>query len=204
MDDEVYAVDEVLDEVLQLLKSSDPTDRIEGAGELCEWVNSAYGDVGAALGVAVRQKGGIPVICKLWNDRELLVRQRSLLILGNLCSDRVDADSAETKAILLQCRAEDSLLACTWSDDPSILLLACGAASVHLGAPSWHGPRSACASPCARVSCALWVVAWRLRGAEGLRGWAGWGWDEGELGENEERGASGVFIRVVWRDRSVC
>jgi hypothetical protein len=126
-DESAMEADEVIDEVLQLLTSTDPEDRIEGAGVMCEWVNSAYGDVGAALGAAVRQKGGIPVLSKLWSDRELLVKQRSLLILGNLCSDSVDAESGETKEILLQCRAEHALLACAHSDDPTVLLLACAA-----------------------------------------------------------------------------
>ena len=137
MDDEVYAADELIDEILQFLTSSDPADRIEGAGVMCEWVNAAFGDVGAALGAAVRQKGGVPVLFKLWGDSELLVQQRSLLILGNLCSDSVDAESAKTKEILLQCGAEAArlhssgaaaaLLHCTHSDDPSVLLLACAA-----------------------------------------------------------------------------
>ena len=127
VDDEVCEADEVIDEVLQLLISGDPEDRIEGAGVMCEWVNSAYGDVGAALGAAVREKGGVPVISKLWSDRDVLVQQRSLLILGNLCSDSVDASSAATKEILLQCRAEHALLACAHSEDPTVLLLACAA-----------------------------------------------------------------------------
>ena len=124
--------DGVIDEVLQLLTSTDPEDRIEAAGDMCEWVNSAYGDVGAALGAAMRQKGGIPVLAKLWSDHELLVKQRSLLILGNLCSNSVDAESGETKEILLQCRAEHALLACANSDDPTVLLLACAALTLAL------------------------------------------------------------------------
>ena len=48
-DESAMEADEVIDEVLQLLTSTDPEDRIEGAGVMCEWVNSAYGDVGAAL-----------------------------------------------------------------------------------------------------------------------------------------------------------
>ena len=90
-DETAIEADGVIDEVLQLLTSTDPEDRIEAAGVMCEWVNSAYGDVGSALGAAMRQKGGVPVLAKLWSDHELLVKQRSLLILGNLCSDSVDA-----------------------------------------------------------------------------------------------------------------
>ena len=126
-DETAIEADGVIDEVLQLLTSTDPEDRIEAAGVMCEWVNSAYGDVGSALGAAMRQKGGVPVLAKLWSDHELLVKQRSLLILGNLCSDSVDAESRETKEILLQCRAEHALLACANSDDPTVLLLACAA-----------------------------------------------------------------------------
>jgi len=126
-DETAIEADGVIDEVLQLLTSTDPEDRIEAAGVMCEWVNSAYGDVGSALGAAMRQKGGVPVLAKLWSDHELLVKQRSLLILGNLCSDSVDAESGETKEILLQCRAEHALLACANSDDPTVLLLACAA-----------------------------------------------------------------------------
>ena len=59
-DESAMEADEVIDEVLQLLTSTDPEDRIEGAGVMCEWVNSAYGDVGAALGAEFVRRAAFP------------------------------------------------------------------------------------------------------------------------------------------------
>ena len=48
-------------------------------------------------------------------------------MIGNLCSDSVDPNSAATKQQLLYNGAGRSLLACVFSDDPYMLILACGA-----------------------------------------------------------------------------
>ena len=55
------------------------------------------------------------------------VQQQALLVIGNLCSDSVDPNSAATKQQLLYNGAGRSLLACVFSDDPYMLILACGA-----------------------------------------------------------------------------
>ena len=94
-DETAIEADGVIDEVLQLLTSTDPEDRIEAAGVLCEWVNSAYGDVGSALGAAMRQKGGVPVLAKLWSDHELLDALVPRRLVASAARGRDDAERAD-------------------------------------------------------------------------------------------------------------
>ena len=125
--EEEESFDEALDVVVEYLQSKDANERLEGTGYLCEWINTAYGEVGAALGEAIRERDCVAPLLKLWSDAVPLVQQRALLVLGNLCSDKVDSQSALTKAILLSLRAETVLLDCSHSEDQAVVHLACAA-----------------------------------------------------------------------------
>ena len=51
----------------------------------------------------------------------------SLMILGNLCSDSVDPNSTATKQALLRSGGARAALSCVHTEDPAVLLFACGA-----------------------------------------------------------------------------
>ena len=57
---------------------------------------------GARLGQEMRANGGIALLSWLLADPNPEVQQMSLMILGNLCSDSVDANSSATKQALLR------------------------------------------------------------------------------------------------------
>jgi len=114
-------------EMLSLLSSPVEDERAIALEQLSEVVNEVYGDDGAELGRAVRQGGGIPLLSWLLADPSPDIQQSALLVLGNLCSDSVDPQSASTKHALLQCGGARALIACAYSDDDYTLVLACGA-----------------------------------------------------------------------------
>ena len=114
-------------ELFGLIKSKDENDRLDGLAELSDLVDSAYGDDGAALGEAVRAVGGLPLLGWLIVDPSPLVQQEALLILGNLCSDACDPNSALTKKMLLDTGAHRAIIMAIGSPDPTVLLYACGA-----------------------------------------------------------------------------
>ena len=95
--------------------------------ELAEQVDAAFGEDGARLGMEVRATGGIPLLAWLLADPDDGVQQTSLMILGNLCSDSVDAESRATKQLLLQSGGARAILSCVHTEDPAVLLFACGA-----------------------------------------------------------------------------
>ena len=114
-------------ELIQAMRSADAGERADALAMLSEVVGSAYGEAGAELGEAVRQAGGVALLAWLLADPYDQVQQQALLVIGNLCSDSVDPNSAATKQQLLYNGAGRSLLACVFSDDPYMLILACGA-----------------------------------------------------------------------------
>ena len=61
----------------------------------------------------------------------------ALMILGNLCSDSVDSNSRATKALLLQSGGARALLSCVHTEDPAVLLFACGALQNLCFEPDW-------------------------------------------------------------------
>ena len=113
-------------EIFGLIRSKDEEDRLDGLAELSDLVDASYGDDGAALGEAVRAVGGVSLLAWLIVDPSLLVQQQALLILGNLCSDACDPNSRLTKQLLLECGAHRAIIMVIKSQDPSILLYACG------------------------------------------------------------------------------
>ena len=114
-------------ELIQAMRSADAGERADALAMLSEVVGSAYGEAGAELGEAVRQGGGVALLAWLLADPYDQVQQQALLVIGNLCSDSVDPHSMATKQSLLHNGAGRSLLACVFSDDPYMLILACGA-----------------------------------------------------------------------------
>jgi len=109
------------------LRSTDEDERDHALSALAEVVDSAYGEDGQLVGQEMRANGGVPILAWLLAEPFPDVQQMSLMILGNLCSDSVDANSRETKQLLLQCGGARALLSCVYTDDPAILLFACGA-----------------------------------------------------------------------------
>lgn len=114
-------------ELLELMRSPDANERADALAMLSEVVGTAFGEAGAELGEAVRDGGGVALLAWLLADPYEQVQQQTLLVIGNLCSDSVDRNSAATKRALLHNGAGRSLMACVFSDDPYMLILACGA-----------------------------------------------------------------------------
>ena len=107
-----------------LLKSTDEADRQDGLANLAELCDTAYGEDGLRLGREVRQHGGVPLLAWLLSDPVFEVQQTALMVLGNLCSDAVDAHSAQTKSVLLP--SARPVFSCAYIEEPSILCVACG------------------------------------------------------------------------------
>tara|TARA_B100000768_G_scaffold173074_1_gene181979 strand:+ start:494 stop:1042 length:549 start_codon:yes stop_codon:yes gene_type:complete len=89
-------------ELLELLRSPYHEQRDEAIALLAELVTTAFGEDGEVLGQAIRDGGGVPQLAWLLADPSSSIQQQSLLVLGNLCSNSVDPNSALTKRMLLQ------------------------------------------------------------------------------------------------------
>ena len=112
-------------DLLSLLKSVDEADREEAIATLADMVDDAYGDAGARLGADVRDGGGVELLARCLSDPDEAMQQTSLGLIGNLCSDAVDANSVATKQALLPYAR--SVLSCVYTSDNATLCLACGA-----------------------------------------------------------------------------
>ena len=113
---------------VQALGSEYPEDRQEAVQVLVQWVCEAFGDEGVALGALVRDQGGVRLLLQMWGDANAGVQEMALLVLGNLCSDSVDAKSSLTKAELLKAPlAAKTLLACMKSKEQGVMVMACAA-----------------------------------------------------------------------------
>ena len=113
--------------LLRAMRSPDAAKRADALDIFADIVGEAYGEAGAELGMAVRDGDGIAVLASLLGDPYPQVQQQALFVIGNLCSDSVDPQSAHTKSLLLQNGAGRPLIAHAFSDDPQTLRLACGA-----------------------------------------------------------------------------
>jgi len=113
--------------LVALLRSTDEGERDDALASLAEMVDGAFGEDGEQLGLAVRANGGVALLSWLLADPSPDVQQMSLMIIGNLCSDSVDANSKETKRLLLQSGGARAILSCAFTEDPAVLLFACGA-----------------------------------------------------------------------------
>ena len=113
--------------LLKAMHSPDASRRAHALDKLSEVIGAAYGEAGAEVGQAVRNGSGIALLARLLADPYPQVQRQALFVVGNLCSDSVDAGSDVTKMLLLQHGAGRSLIAHAFSDDRYTLTLACGA-----------------------------------------------------------------------------
>ena len=93
--------------ILELLESSDVTDRAEGVADLAALVERPGTHI-PLLAQYLRESGAVELLCELLRepDRTPLVvetSQHTLLVLGNLCSTAVDPDAALTKEVIGSC-----------------------------------------------------------------------------------------------------
>ena len=108
-----------------LLGSPSADERAEGLGILMETVSVSYGDAGRDMGHLLRASG-VPVpLTALLSDDDLAMRNQALWVIGNLCSDSVDVDSALTKKALMAAGADQVLFGCL--DEEATVELACAA-----------------------------------------------------------------------------
>ena len=113
--------------LVALLRSTDENERDDALATLAEMVDGAFGEDGARLGQEMRANGGIALLSWLLADPNPEVQQMALMILGNLCSDSVDSSSTTTKQQLLRSGGARAILSCVHTEDPAVLLFACGA-----------------------------------------------------------------------------
>ena len=148
---EEMGLDELLVIVLQqnLLGSPSADERAEGLGILMEKVSVTYGAAGSSLGHLLRASG-VPVpLTALLSDVDLAMRNQALWIIGNLCSDSVDVDSALTKQALMAAGADKVLFRCL--DEEATLELACAALQNLCHDPRWASPAITPARTAARA-----------------------------------------------------
>ena len=116
-----------LDELLELLRSEDAGDRIDALAELSSMLDTAYDDEAALIGEALRGVAAVPLLGWLAADASSPeVQQLALLVLGNLCSDATDPNSALTKRELFQAGGGAAIVQAVRGEDPAVLLYACG------------------------------------------------------------------------------
>ena len=108
------------------LRSGDVDERENGMAVLSDMVAEAYGEEGARLGQALREINALPLLSFMVIDSSPLIQQAALSVLGNLCSDAFDPNSALTKRALLETGAQASLFRVIMSDDDDVLVFACG------------------------------------------------------------------------------
>ena len=123
--------------LVALLRSPDENERHDALASLADMVDGAFGEAGAQMGLAMRANGGIALLSWLLADPSPEVQQMVLVVLGNLCSDSVDYDSQATKTLLLQSGGARALLSCVHTEDPEVLLFACGALQNLCFEPEW-------------------------------------------------------------------
>ena len=110
-----------------LIGSPISEDRLDGLCELAATIDGTFGrGEGAALGEAVRRINGVELLAWLTIDPSVQVQVQALLILGNLCSDACDPNSSTTKRVLLDRGGHRAIILAVQSDDPVVLVYACG------------------------------------------------------------------------------
>ena len=100
----------LLPDLLAALRSPSEEAREESISLLAELVTASYDALGDELGQTLREQGAVAPIAWLLAERNPLIQQKALLVLANLCSDTVDAQSAQTKQALLAVGGELSLI----------------------------------------------------------------------------------------------
>ena len=122
--------------LLQLLDLPDNANREEALDLLCELVGGAWGAEGEALGVAIRDAGGISTITNLLETDEEMIQQ-ALFLIANLASDAVDAKSALTKRQLLAIGTAPKLLMFLSSPETEVIAYAAAALQNCSTDPAW-------------------------------------------------------------------
>ena len=115
-----------MEELLELMRSDDETERLDGAALLAEIVGSAFDADGAAIGESLRALGGVESLCALLEEPNEAMQEQALLILANLCSNSVDPNATLTKRELWRCGGGRLLTVCIFSEDETVLMLTAG------------------------------------------------------------------------------
>ena len=118
--------DPSMEELLELMRSDDETERLDGAALLAEIVGSAFDADGAAIGESLRALGGVEALCGILEEPNEAMQEQALLILANLCSNSVDPNATLTKRELWRCGGGRLLTVCIFSEDETVLMLAAG------------------------------------------------------------------------------
>jgi len=87
--------------VLARLESNRPEVRAEGTLLLAMIVEGVSGEEAMMLGAYLREVDALGLLVELLDEHDMLTVQRTLMILGNLCSHSFDPNSAATKQALL-------------------------------------------------------------------------------------------------------
>ena len=92
---------------------------------LIEMVSESFGEDGRVLGDLLRGAGVPLPLTALLSDDDPAIQNQALFVIGNLCSDAVDADSSLTKEALLNAGADLVLFGSLEATDEDTLELAC-------------------------------------------------------------------------------
>ena len=114
--------------LIQYLRSAVQDEVEDALFTLSEMVTWSYGADGARLGEIMRTHSGLSQLTWILADprQPLEVHQQTLLLLGNLCSDSVDAASMLSKRFLLMSGVERIIFNFLRSEDEYTLMFACG------------------------------------------------------------------------------
>ena len=106
------------------LRSADPTGALQ---QLAELIDAAEGEWASALGSYVRSAGIVADLVELVGHDDAEVCTRAIHVLGNLCSDAVDAQSGATKEVVRRHNGFPRLLPHCYNEDLVALTYALGA-----------------------------------------------------------------------------
>ena len=118
----------VLPSLASALAGGTDDERVEALGQLAQVVDTSFGDDAVQVGGYLREHGVLQsLVWLLEHSDAVAIQQTTLLILGNLASDAVDASSTLTKVRLKELGAFEALLPHLFSDVWLTLVYALGA-----------------------------------------------------------------------------
>ena len=117
----------VLPSLASALAGGTDDERVEALGQLAQVVDTSFGDDAVQVGGYLREHGVLATLVSLLSLDAPTIQQTTLLILGNLASDAVDASSTLTKVRLKELSAFEALLPHLYSDVWLTLVYALGA-----------------------------------------------------------------------------
>ena len=106
------------------LRSADPTGALQ---QLAELIDAAEGEWASALGSYVRSAGIVADLVELVGHDDAKISTLAIHVLGNLCSDAVDAQSGATKEVVRRHNGFPRLLPHCYNEDLVALTYALGA-----------------------------------------------------------------------------